>query len=108
MVEFVCSNVGVDRESCVATHHSSKRGEEREKVGKRNEEKVGYCVSAIFGFVASSGWFNMEDNGGTMAVIDSVFPFLDDPERLAWLRRLQSDLGSCCNKGGQWQTWYCV
>lgn len=45
--------VGVDRESCVATHRSSKR--EEEKVGKRNEEKVGCCVPASFDFVTSSG-----------------------------------------------------
>ena len=42
MAEFACSDVGIDHESCVATHHSSKRKEEREKVGKRIEEKVGH------------------------------------------------------------------
>ena len=42
MAEFACSDVGIDHESCVATDRSSKRKEEREKVGKRIEEKVGH------------------------------------------------------------------
>lgn len=32
-----------------------KEKRKEKKVGNRNEEKVGYCVPAIFGFVAASG-----------------------------------------------------
>jgi hypothetical protein len=33
MADFACSDVGIDRKSCVATHRSSKRKEEREPTG---------------------------------------------------------------------------